>query len=154
MSKSDFTLRPLAVADAPLVAALMAAQPPDYVRFFHVFGADEAAIAANIARLDRDVYAGLFWEGALICVFLLRGWDEGYAVPTFGLVVARDHRGREVLTVALEAARLIARMHGATRMMCKVHPDNRAATKAALRLGFRPDREEAETGNLVYYLEL
>ena len=85
---------------------------------------------------------------------MLRGWDAGYDIPSFGLVVAADQRGREVLTVALEAAKLISRLAGADRMMCKVHPENIAATRGALRLGWVAESEEPETGNLIYYLDL
>ena len=154
MSETDFLLRPMMPGDAPLIARLLESQPAEYLRFFYAFGADEAAIAEILERREKDVYSGLFWRGELVCVFMLRGWDEGYPIPSFGLVVAADHRGREVLTVALEAAKLISRLAGADRMMCKVHPDNIAATRGALRLGFVAASEEPETGNLVYHLDL
>jgi RimJ/RimL family protein N-acetyltransferase len=154
MSETDFLLRPLVPADAGAVASLLASQPAEYLRFFYAFGADEAAIAETLKSRRKDVYSGLYWKGGLVCVFMLRGWDSGFEIPSFGLVVAAGHRGREVLTVALEAAKLIARLAGSDRMMCKVHPDNAAATRGALRLGFVAESEEAGTGNIVYYLEL
>lgn len=154
MSETDFLLRPMRPEDAPLVATLLESQPAEYLRFFYAFGADEAAIAEILETRKRDVYSGLFWKGALVCIFMLRGWDEGYPIPSFGLVVAADQRGREVLTVAFEAARLISRLAGADRMMCKVHPDNIAATRGALRLGFVAVSDEPETGNVVYHLDL
>jgi len=148
------SLRLLGEQDAERVARLMEDQPPDYLRFFHVFGSDVRAIALLLGGVKRDVYAGIFWEGSLICVFMLRGWDEGYEVPAFGLVVARNHRGKEVLTMAMEAAKLVARLRGAARLLCKVHPDNEAGTAGALRLGWRPQGVEAGTGNNLYSLEL
>lgn len=154
MSETDFLLRPLAPADAALVADLLSQQPQDYLRFFYAFGADDAAIAAILRDREKDVYSGLFWQGQLVCMFMLRGWDAGHSIPSFGLVVSAEFRGREVLTVALEAAKLISRLSGADRMMCKVHPENIAGTRGALRLGFAAASEEPETGNIVYYLEL
>jgi RimJ/RimL family protein N-acetyltransferase len=154
MSDTDFLLRPLTPADAAIAAGLLAGQPAEYLRFFHVFGADEDAIAEILAARERDVYSGIFRGNALICLFMLRGWDEGFDIPSFGLVVAADCRGREVLTVALEAAKLISRFAEARRMMCKVHPENVAGTRGALRLGFVPASEEPGTGNVVYYLDL
>lgn len=154
MSETDFLLRPMMPDDAALVAGLLESQPAEYLRFFYAFGADETAIAEILKSREKDVYSGLFWQDALICVFMLRGWDAGFEIPSFGLVVAADHRGREVLAVALEAAKLIARLAGADRMMCKVHPENVGATRGALRLGWIAESEEPETGNLVYYLDL
>lgn len=154
MSDTDFLLRPMVPADASLVAGLLKSQPAEYLRFFYAFGADEGAIAEILKRREKDVYSGLFWRGALVCVFMLRGWDEGYEIPSFGLVVAADRRGREVLTVAMEAAKLISRFAGADRMMCKIHPENVGATRGALRLGWIAESEEPETGNIVYHFDL
>ncbi|MEO7634580.1 MAG: GNAT family N-acetyltransferase [Sphingomicrobium sp.] len=154
MSDTDLFLRPLTPADAAIAAGLLADQPADYLKYFHPFGADEMTIAETLGARDRDVYSGLFLGGALICIFMLRGWDAGFTIPSFGLVVAANRRGREVLTVALEAAKLTARLAGAERIMCKVHPENLAGTRGALRLGFVPASQEPDTGNVVYYLDL
>lgn len=146
--------RPLGAADAAAIVGFLSRQPPDYVRFFYAFGADEPAVARMLEAAVSDVYSGIFLGDDLICVFMLRGWDAGFEIPSFGLVVGADRQGREVLTVALEAAKLITRLAGADRMMCKVHPDNSAATRGALKNGFVPDREEDGTGNIIYYLPL
>jgi RimJ/RimL family protein N-acetyltransferase len=150
----QFNLRPLNPADAAAAAELIASQPDDYARFFYAFGTDAPALATTLGAVEKDVYAGLFWGEKLICVYMLRGWDAGYAVPTFGLIVDAEHRGQRVLTVALEAAKLTARLKGADRLMVKVHPDNEAGTAGALRLGFVPSSDEPETGNIIYHLGL
>lgn len=154
MAGHDFSLRRLTPADAGAAAGLIAKQPDDYARFFYAFGADEASLAATLGATKRDVYAGLFWEGSLICVYMLRGWDAGFEIPSFGLIVDASWRGQRVLTVALEAAKLTARMAGAGQIMVKVHPDNQGATRGALRLGFVPSSQEPETGNTIYHLDL
>jgi GNAT superfamily N-acetyltransferase len=154
MQRAGLGIRRLAAADAAAAAALVSSQPPGYARFFHALAGGESALATIFAAAERDLYAGIFWDDALICVYMLRGWDAGYEVPTFGLIVDAAQRGRRVLDVAIEAARLAARMNGAERLMVKVHPDNPAATQGALRLGFRPSAEEPRTGNVIYHMDL
>ena len=151
---TDLTIRPLEGSDAESVTELLASQPTDYLRFFYAFSSDPDALRATLQAKRRDVYAGVFWRKRLICVFTLRGWDEGYDVPAFGLVVAADQRGNAVVTGALEVAKVIARLSGSSRMMCKVHPENKAATTAALRLGFVGGAEEPRTGNIIYHIDL
>lgn len=151
---TDLAIRPLEGSDAEDVTELLSSQPADYLRFFYAFSSDPQALRATLQAKKRDVYAGVFWRKRLICVFTLRGWDEGYDVPAFGLVVAADQRGNAVVTGALEVAKIIARLSGSSRMMCKVHPQNRAATTAALRLGFVGGAEEPRTGNIVYHMDL
>jgi RimJ/RimL family protein N-acetyltransferase len=150
---ADFTLRALRVEDAPAVSGLLRAQPPQYARFFYAFGSGEEEIARLLAARERDVYSGIFWRGELAAVFMLRGWDAGYEVPSFGVLVDVKHRGRAFMRISLDVAKLICRLSGAKRLMAKIHPDN-VSPRGARRLGFVQTGVEAETGNVVYHMEL
>jgi RimJ/RimL family protein N-acetyltransferase len=150
---ADFTIRPLGVEDAGAVSGLLRAQPPEYARFFYAFGAGEEEIARILAARERDVYSGIFWRGELAAVFMLRGWDAGYDVPSFGVLVDVRHRGRAFMRISLDVAKLVCRLSGATRLMAKIHPDN-VSPRGARRLGFVQTGVEAESGNVVYHMEL
>lgn len=150
---ADFTIRALGVADAAAVSGLLRAQPPEYARFFYALGPGEEEIARALAARERDVYSGMFWRGELVAVFMLRGWDAGYEVPSFGVLVDVKHRGRAFMRISLDVAKLICRLSGATRLMAKIHPDN-VSPRGARRLGFVPTGVEAETGNVVYHMDL
>jgi RimJ/RimL family protein N-acetyltransferase len=149
---ADFTIRPLGVEDAEAVSGLLRAQPPEYARFFYAFGSGEEEIARILATRERDVYSGIFWRGELAAVFMLRGWDAGYDVPSFGVLVDVRHRGRAFMRISLDVAKLICRLSGATRLMAKIHPDN-VSPRGARRLGFVQTGVEAESGNVVYHME-
>jgi len=154
LTSAGLVIRSLDPADAPAVAALLAGQAEDYLRFFHVMGQDEQVVRQILEERQRDLYSGIYWQAELICVFFLRGWDAGFEIPSFGLVVDAVHRGHHVVSVAVEASKLSARLAGAQRMMIKVHPENDAGTTAAQRLGFAESHEEPDTGNIVSYMEL
>ena len=149
----DFTIRPLQVEDAAAVSGLLRAQPPDYARFFYAFGSGEEEIARILGARKRDVYSGMFWRGELAGVFMLRGWDAGYEVPSFGVLVDVRHRGLAFMRISLDVAKLICRLSGARRLMAKIHPDN-VSPRGARRLGFVQTGVESETGNVVYHMEL
>lgn len=150
---ADFTIRELRGVDAPAVSALLRAQPPEYARFFYAFGSGEEEIARILDARERDVYSGIFWRGELAAVFMLRGWDAGYEVPSFGVLVDVKHRGRSFMRIALDVAKLICRLSGAPRLMAKIHPDN-VSPRGARRLGLVQTGHEAETGNVVYHIDL
>ena len=150
---ADFTIRELRGGDAAAVSALLRAQPPEYARFFYAFGSGEDEIASILAARERDVYSGIFWRGELAAVFMLRGWDAGYEVPSFGVLVDVKHRGRAFMRIALDVAKLICRLSGAPRLMAKIHPDN-VSPRGARRLGLVQTGHEAETGNVVYHIDL
>ena len=82
-----------------------------------------------------------------------RGWDAGCDIPSFGVLVDVRHRGRASMRISLVVAKLICRLSGATRLMAKIHPDN-VSPRGARRLGFVQTGVEAESGNVVYHMEL
>ncbi len=150
---TDFVIRPLGAEDAAAVSGLLRAQPPGYVRFFYAFGFGEEEIARILAGRRRDIYSGIFWRGELAAFFMLRGWDAGYEVPSFGVLVDVRHRGRAFMRIALDVSKLICRLSGAPRLMAKIHPDN-VSPRGARRLGLVQTGFEAETGNVIYHIDL
>jgi RimJ/RimL family protein N-acetyltransferase len=146
-------IRPLGVEDAGAVSLLLRAQPPEYARFFYAFDFGEEEIARVLAVRKRDVYSGMFWRGELAGFFMLRGWDAGYEVPSFGVLIDVKHRGRAFMRIALDVAKLICRLSGAPRLMAKIHPDN-VSPRGARRLGLVQTGVETETGNIVYHIDL
>ena len=149
----SLTVRELRAEDAGLVSALLKSQPTEYARFFYAFSFEEADIARLLSARERDVYSGVFWRGRLAGVFMLRGWDAGYEVPSFGVLIDERHRGGAFMRLALDMAKMICRLSGAPRLMAKIHPDN-VSPRGARRLGFTPVGVEAESGNVVYHMEL
>lgn len=149
---TDFTIRPLRGADAGAVSAMLRAQPPEYARFFYAFGSGEEEIARILAARKRDVYSGMFWRGELAGVFMLRGWDAGYEVPSFGVLVDVKHRGRAFMRISLDVAKLICRLSGTPRLMAKIHPDN-VSPRGARRLGLVQTGIEDATGNVIYHID-
>lgn len=115
---------------------------PAVVTTFNPFPMDSET-AKKIACLPRrDHYYGAFLGGRLIGLSMLRGWDEGYSVPSFGIMV--DHRfhgmgmGARLLDYTIdEAARL-----GCGRVRLSVFASNRLALKLYLSRGFVEDSRE------------
>lgn len=151
-SKS-FSIRPLNPPDADVIASFMSSQSSEYLRFFYAFGADESEIAAILSAAKMDIYSGLFWREDLAGIFMLRGWDEGYDVPAFGVLIDEKYRGGAFMRLALDTAKLICRLSGAKRLMAKIHPEN-VSPRGARRLGLIQTGIEDSTGNIIYHLEL
>lgn len=151
--KKSLSIRPLQPADAAAVSRFMRSQPPEYSRFFYAFGSDEAMIAEILSAYRADVYSGVFWQENLVGIFMLRGWDAGFEVPSFGVLIDEKYRGGAFMRLTLDTAKLICRLSGAKRLMAKIHPDN-VSPRGASRLGLRQTGIEEATGNIIYHLEL
>lgn len=150
---ANFAIRQLSINDAGMVSAMLRAQPPEYARFFYAFDFSEDQIADILARSQRDVYSGIYWRGELVGIFMLRGWDEGYDVPSFGVFIAEKYRGGAFMRISLDVAKLICRLSGARRLMATIHPEN-ISPRGAVRLGFVNTGRRTEAGNIVYEMDL
>jgi ribosomal-protein-alanine N-acetyltransferase len=149
------TIRRIQVGDEEQLFALFRAFAADerIARYFHPHPFDRVT-ASRITRYSgSDVYFGFFWQEELVGYAMLRGWDEGYEVPSFGVAVAPGHSGLGVGGELLQTCIKEARARGARKMMLKVHIANRRARRWYLSSGFR-EIGTADDGQLVLELEL
>lgn len=149
----SFIIRQLETADAAVIADFMKSQPPQYIKFFYAFGADEPEIAEMLSAAELDAFYGVFWQDNLAGIFMLRGWDAGYEIPSFGVLIDDKFRGGAFMRLTLDTAKLICRLAGKKVLMAKIHPDN-ISPKGAVRLGFKQIEVEESTGNVIYQMEL
>jgi RimJ/RimL family protein N-acetyltransferase len=147
-------IRSLYPEDAPQLSAMLLAQRSEYARFFHPFDFDSQTLANILAARRQDVYTGVFLREQLVVFFMLRGWDEGFETPAFGILIDEKHRGIGLEMMSLEAAKIICALRGASRIMLKMHPENISAKGVARKIGFTFTEEEAESGNLIYHCVL
>jgi ribosomal protein S18 acetylase RimI-like enzyme len=113
---------------------------PESVHFHpHPFTRDEAHRISVGTPRRRDLYFAAFLDARLVGYGMLRGWDEGYEVPSFGVAVRTGHRGAGIGRRLLRHAISMARRRGAQRMMLKVHPANGNARRLYESEGFRFD---------------
>jgi ribosomal protein S18 acetylase RimI-like enzyme len=114
----------------------------------HPFTQDAALRIAERRRIRRDAYFGAFLDGSLIGYGMLRGWDEGYEVPSFGVAVRIRHRGMGIGRRLLRHAISLARRRRAPSVMLKVHPANANAKYLYETEGFTFDPVPLEGGQI------
>ena len=131
MQPEIFELHP---TDAVALSQLLCAARPDYIAHFHPFPFGKADIEARLGH--RDCYWGLRSGGTLAGFFMLRGFDEGYRRPSFGVFVAESFTGRGFARAALAHALNWCAENGIALVMLKVHPDNTRARRAYNEAGF------------------
>lgn len=80
---------------------------------------------------------------------LLRGWDEGFAVPSLGIAIGPGYRGQGLGELLMRFLHSAARVRGASRVRLRVHGDNEAAVRLYSALGYRfEDEDQATDGHL------
>jgi ribosomal protein S18 acetylase RimI-like enzyme len=139
VSALEITCRPLEPSDETAVAGLFARcrDHPD-MAFFDPFPlTDETARRlAHEPRSDRYFVAEASPE--LVGLSMLRGWDEGYDVPSFGVMVDPRWHGRGVGSRLTDFAITAATELDCDRIRLSVYGRNERACAMYLRRGFTP----------------
>jgi [ribosomal protein S18]-alanine N-acetyltransferase len=128
----------------PLKRFLEALQQAGDDRLFqpHPF-TDEAL--EHLARYQgKDVYCVLVKEERVVGYGLLRGWDEGYEVPSLGIAIHPQSRHEGLGTELMRWLHATALERGASRVRLRVMEHNAEARKLYERLGYRFDVREGE----------
>ena len=67
---------------------------------------------------------------------MLRGWDEGYTIPSLGVAAASEYRGTGLGRLMMDYLHAVARLSGAPSIMLRVYKGNEAAVQLYQRLGY------------------
>lgn len=67
---------------------------------------------------------------------MLRGWREHPTVPSLGIAVHPDHRGKRIGRLLMEYLRVVASLRGAKKIRLKVYPENKRAIRLYVGLGY------------------
>jgi ribosomal protein S18 acetylase RimI-like enzyme len=115
----------------------------------HGDGRRFAPHASDGETLDRvcnhggaDLYYVLVAGRRVLAYGLLRGWDEGYDVPSLGVAVAPDMRGHGLGRLVMSLLHAAARLRGARRVRLRVDPQNAVARHLYESVGYRFETSE------------
>jgi RimJ/RimL family protein N-acetyltransferase len=145
-----FQITSLHLQNTTELVALLRSQSSEYVRFFTPFRFDHATVLKLLTQRDQDLFFGIYWQERLIGFSMLRGWDEGYEVPAYGVLIDEKYSGYGLATLTLRLVKAVCRLRGSPAIMLKVHPANTRATKLFERAGFFRTGIDAESGGFIY----
>jgi len=140
IDNTDLTIERLAAGDAaPLEAFFeVLAADPETARFFHPHPLT-AEFAHELCRRQsfaRDRFYVARYRGQMAGYLMLRGWEEGFAVPSFGGCVHPAFRGRGLGQALLAHAIREARALAAPRLRLTVYKANARAVHVYRKFGF------------------
>jgi perosamine synthetase len=107
-------------------------------RFFHPHPLSRAYARDLCARVGscRDRYYLGRYGGRVVAYSMLRGWDEGYAVPSFGVAVHPALRDAGLGQAMLAHAIAESRAAGASRLRLTVYRNNQRGVHVYRKFGF------------------
>jgi ribosomal-protein-alanine N-acetyltransferase len=143
-------LAPSHLSGLKALFASLVSRGDDHFFHPHPFTDDEAE---RLVRLrTKDLYAVASRGDTVLAYGMLRGWDEGYSVPSLGIALHPEARGSGLARAFMHYLHACARDRGAPSIRLKVYPDNTSAKSLYGSLGyqFQPTAGEQLLGVLTW----
>ena len=100
----------------------------------------------------KDIYFVQVKDDEIAGYGMLRGWDEGYSIPSLGIAIHPNFRKQGLAKKFMEILHTKARENGAKKIMLKVYESNLNALRIYQDLGYCFSDKVKD--QLVGYLEL
>jgi [ribosomal protein S18]-alanine N-acetyltransferase len=137
---------------AALAALFLALEKTGDSKHFHPHPLTALEAATRCHYQGNDLYYILAEDGRVLGYGMLRGWDQGYDIPSLGIAIHPSERGKGLGRVFMLFLHAAARRHGAEKVRLRVHPDNTEAIKLYKNLGYSFNGQE--DGQLVGILDI
>jgi ribosomal protein S18 acetylase RimI-like enzyme len=120
---------------------LFDADPRDYLRHFDPFPFKTSTFESLLSNAKKDVFISIRIReqgmSRTAGFYMLRGMDEGYKVPMFGVYISSRNKGIGLGSIALKHAETTSILNGYSHLRLKVYRENTRALDWYVRQGFR-----------------
>ena len=147
-------LKELKSEDALTLSDLLLAADKNYSKHFHPFSFDDITITKILESATNNKYFGVFVDEVLAGFYMLRGFDEGYDIPSYGIWIAEQFSGLGLSKLTLQHAISYCKVNGIKKIMLKVHPNNSIAINIYENFGFKQKGIDTKNNNLIFYKDL
>ena len=93
--------------------------------------------AERFLKETEDVHVLGRTGDEVVAFGMLRGWREGFAIPSLGIAVRADREGSGFGRAMMEALHGLARSRGAPSVRLRVHAENHHARRLYESVGYR-----------------
>lgn len=133
---------------------LLSKESKSYLCYFSAFHKPNKSLSEQIRIAQKDKYFCLLKNSQVIGFYCLRGLDENYSIPSFGLYVSSKNNGRGYGTLALKNAENWCKERLIKVLMLKVDKNNINALNMYRKNGFKYKRNCNISGQMIFEKEL
>src|SRR5437868_5658457 len=117
---------------------------PEVVSQFDPFPLSRETASALATDPGEDRYFAAWLDGRIVAFSMLRGWNEGFEVPSFGILVDLAHPREGIGRWLTERTCEEARKLGCTRVRLSVYGSNKHARSLYENIGFIESSRDEE----------
>ncbi len=136
----------------PLTALFDEIQASGEAAFFHPHPFTKVEAERLCHYVGQDQYYVLLAGQSILGYSMLRGWDEGFLVPSLGIFIRAEARGQGLGRLMILHLHTVARLRQAPRIRLKVYRHNYPAKQMYEQFGYI--FEDGEGEQLIGFYEL
>jgi [ribosomal protein S18]-alanine N-acetyltransferase len=122
-------------------------------KFFHPHPLTDEVARERAYYTGKDSYFAILASEEVLGYGMLRGWDDGYQIPSLGIVIHPDCQGQGLGRLLMSFLQVVAIRNGAKKIRLRVSVENHAAIRLYRALGYEfVSQKDGE--NLVGFLAL
>jgi len=114
-------------------------------QFFHPHSFNRESAHAISHYTGKDQYVVIILNEEIVGYGMLRGWDDGYEIPSLGMIIGKALRGRGVGYSFIQYLHALALLAGAERIRLTVCKNNEGAIRLYEKVGYRLSEENDDT---------
>jgi ribosomal protein S18 acetylase RimI-like enzyme len=117
----------------------------DYNKYYHPFELTADVADDQCNRRDSDLIYIVAIGRRIIAHGMLRGWEEGYKVPSLGIIVHPSYTGQGIGSMFMRFLHLAAWFKGAKAVRLSVYKANTPAVNMYRKFGYEfSDKNDKE----------
>ncbi len=151
MKKNSLEIIELTTESASILSKKLLEENKEYIKHFIPFDFSESVVRNILSLKKSDKYFGLFLNKELVGFYMLRGFDEGYDTPAYGVWISSEYSNKGLSTLTLYHAFSFCRINKIKTLMLKVHPDNSIAKNLYEKFGFKQTGIDERIKHLIYH---
>ncbi|MEJ2195961.1 MAG: GNAT family N-acetyltransferase [Ignavibacteriaceae bacterium] len=154
MTFDSIEIKKLSLQLAPALSEALLSEKPKYLQYFTPFEFSVESITHILDQAIKDKYFGIFVDNELAGFYMLRGLDEGYDTPSYGVWISSKYSNKGLSKLTLFHSFSFCRLNNIKSVMLKVHPDNIIAKNLYEALGFVKTGTDYKNNNYIYHKTL
>lgn len=147
----NITIKELDATTCRLILQNIRREDPNYLAYFTPFNWNTNDFFDNVMSSIKDQYFGIFIDEMPIGFYMLRGFDQGFKIPSYGIWISSKYSNLGFAQLALNHAHCFCKLNKVQSIILKVHSENTFAKLIYEKHGYVFSHNDNGSGQLVYY---
>jgi RimJ/RimL family protein N-acetyltransferase len=148
---NSIEIKELKLEHIPHLVEKLSHENLEYLKHYTAFELTNEKFISLLNNAVKDKYFGIFFGDEIVGFYMLRGFDEGFEIPSYGVIILSRFSNNGLSKLTLYHAFSICRINNIKKLMLKVRPENIYAKKLYESLGFEKTGFDERNGNYIYH---